>query len=308
MKNLIQLSLLISGLILSASVFSDQKIEYFEQEKLAFSELIPISTELTKNKHYQLHVRRPISYETNPDRYYPTLYILDPYWDFPMVTGLLETMIYDGVLPEMFVVGIGYPGADADHNALRIPDQIPPLHINKDSIKDNEEYQRFAANKFLQFIKQEVIPYVEKRYRANPEFKALAGVSAGGIFTAFAAFEEPSLFQGIISIAGNYGFDSSVFFTKEAQLYAKEKDKNATHLKGRLYFTAAEKEDNPEFIAYAKSLNHVLNAHSYKHFTHKFRLIEGTRHATAKFESYVRGMQWVFKEYLAKQKAENESD
>ena len=274
--------------MLIASILAHGSDQSYPQDVVPFSELHPISTKLTENKHYQLHIRRPITYNDSPDRYYPTLYILDPYWDFPMVTGLLETMIYDGVIPEIFVVGIGYPGKDADHNALRGIDMMP----------DFENVKRSGGHRFLKLIKQEIIPYVEKNYRADPEFKAIGGVSFGGMFTIFAMLEEPELFQGIISSTGFIGFNNAWVFQKEAQIYSQKDDDDAIDFNVRLYYTAADKEAIPAMLGYAYAFNEVLKHRDYKNFAYEFKLLENTTHATGKFETYVRGMQFVFKDYV----------
>ena len=48
-----------------------------------------------------------------------------------------------------------------------------------------------GARAFLSFIKEELIPVVDTRYRTNPSDRALSGASYAGLFTLYALFEEP---------------------------------------------------------------------------------------------------------------------
>src|SRR5574342_722941 len=54
----------------------------------------------------------------------------------------------------------------------------------------------YSADKFFNFLKSEVIPYVEKKYPANGE-RTLYGHSYGGLFVTYAFLMEPQLFNAL---------------------------------------------------------------------------------------------------------------
>ncbi|MCP5049473.1 MAG: hypothetical protein GY940_20045 [bacterium] len=62
-----------------------------------------------------------------------------------------------------------------------------------------------ASDKFRAFIKKELIPHVEKKYRVRP-YRILCGHSYGGVFCFDVFLKDPDMFTAFISIrAGGYG-------------------------------------------------------------------------------------------------------
>lgn len=107
------------------------------------------------------------------EKSYPVIYSLDgEKWRYGAIVAanarFLSTV---GLTDPVIVVAVHTEGH-------RVRDYIP---TNK-------------AVKFLSFLKAEVIPWVESRYKAGPD-KILSGHSLGGLFTLFALAHEPALFQ-----------------------------------------------------------------------------------------------------------------
>ena len=61
----------------------------------------------------------PDSYAANPERRYPILYVTDGYWDYKLLKSIVGGLVYDQVIPEIILVGIGYPGDAPDYGRLR---------------------------------------------------------------------------------------------------------------------------------------------------------------------------------------------
>ena len=51
------------------------------------------------------------------------------------------------------------------------------------------------APEFLNFIANELLPYVEENYRADPSDRAIAGHSYGGLFPSYVLFKQPEIFR-----------------------------------------------------------------------------------------------------------------
>ena len=49
-------------------------------------------------------------------------------------------------------------------------------------------YEKLTGREFLQFIADELSPYIEKNYRARETGRVLAGHSFGGLFALYALF------------------------------------------------------------------------------------------------------------------------
>ena len=228
---------------------------------------------------YQLHIHLPASFTKEPKRRYPVLYVTDGYWDFQTVISSYNNKVYDKVVPEFIIVGLGYVGDNLDHGKLRLW-ELSPVRL-----PDGESGH---ADKFLATLEREIIPFVEREYRADPAHRVLAGSSLGGLFTLYAMYTKPALFDGYIaaSPAAALGDD---WIISRAKAYAA----TGKAIKARLYVTGAEYEW-PAFLAGIKRYQAVLPELKHPELVFKNRTIDGERHAGTKAESYARGMQYVF--------------
>jgi len=232
-------------------------------------------------RSYQLHIHLPASFAKEPKRRYPVLYVTDGYWDFPTVVVSYDNMVYDKVLPEFIVVGLGYAGDKLDYGQLRNW-ELSPVR-DRQSAGDSGHADRFLAT-----LEREIIPFMEREYRADPAHRVLAGSSLGGLFTLFAMYTRPTLFEGYIaaSPAVVVGGD---WIIGQAKAYAAM----GKPIKARLYVTGAEYEW-PGFLAGIQRYQALLPQLKHPGLVFQSRTIDGERHAGTKAESYARGMRFVF--------------
>lgn len=144
------------------------------------------------------------------------------------------------------------------------------------------------AAEFLKTIETEIIPLVEREYRADPSFRVLSGASLGGLFTLYAMYTKPALFNGYIAATPAVGAGNDWLFGYEEQFA-----KSGQALPVRLYATAGGNEE-PRFLGNILRFNAQLQSRRYPGLAYEFRLIDGERHAGMQFESYVRGLRFVF--------------
>ncbi|KAF5590901.1 ferri-bacillibactin esterase [Fusarium pseudocircinatum] len=105
------------------------------------------------------------------------------------------------------VVGIGYPPSKYVYDFRRGPDLTPPADEYDMPLdrygKPRTDISFGEANEFLDWIKADVMPYVEDKLfpKANLHTgrKALFGHSYGGIFTLNTMFTQPELFHTYIA-------------------------------------------------------------------------------------------------------------
>lgn len=238
------------------------------------------------DREYQILVRLPDSYEASSDTEYPVLYINDAQWDMSIVSSIIGKLNYDRTLPEIILVGISYPGPDADYGALRDGDLIPAF----DKLIDIEWVKEGHAAKYLSFIAEELIPAIESKYRADPQNRALGGVSAGGLFSLFALYERPDLFKRHIAISPYVIFGNGYLFRRD-NAYAAKHDS----FPARVFIAYG----TAEYYLYSdpiKAFQKKLAARNYKDFELLNWQMEGERHGGVGAEGYVRGLRWVFKD------------
>jgi predicted alpha/beta superfamily hydrolase len=234
-------------------------------------------------RDYQLHVYLPGSYEAQPTRKYPVLYISDGYWDFGLIAGFVGGLVYDKDAPEMIIVGIGYPGSSPDYDTLRRYDLTPVPAPD-----DPKARVSGHAPELLRAIETEFIPFVEREYRADPSYRVLGGSSLGGLFALYAMLERPGLFQGYIAPSPAVEWANGWLLGREAAFAAKHHE-----LRARLFMSGAG-EERPTFLAAIRRFDEQLRGRNYTGLSYRWRLVDGERHAGTKPESFNRGIRFVF--------------
>ena len=236
-------------------------------------------------RDYRITVGVPDSYATDPERRYPVLYVTDGYWDYKLLKSIIGGLVYDKAIPEVILVGIGYPGEAPDYGRLRRWDLTPVSDSRADDANLGESGH---AAEFLDVLERQIIPYVEGRYRADPSYRVLGGSSLGGLFALYVMFTKPALFAAYIAPSPATPYARGWLFGYE-EAFAK----SGKPLAARLYMTAAAQEE-PWVVAVIKKLDAQLRARAYPGLTYEFRVIEGERHSGTKPESFNRGVRFAF--------------
>jgi uncharacterized protein len=178
---------------------------------------------------------------------WPVVYLLDADWYFGTVNDTIRIMARCGNTTDAIVVGIGYPEDPDFQEAIR--EQHARRCIDLTPVRDEGTEKRWgemvrrpsptgdAAN-YLQFIKNELIPMVEKEYQADPSKRTLAGHSFGGLFTAFALLDEPGLFNNYIIGSPSLAYGNRFMFEFEEQFAKRHK-----RLSANVYLSVGELEE-----------------------------------------------------------------
>lgn len=146
-----------------------------------------MSTTAAKDVEPPPPVTLPFSY-TQTDATYPTLYVLDANVCFGIVSDLVRSLAtHHEEIPELLVVGIGHPLAGLeDWVILRNRDLSPTSDPESDEYwmwrmsqatgRDDIVIVSGGGPRFLAFIREELIPFIESRYRVSPTDRALMGI------------------------------------------------------------------------------------------------------------------------------------
>lgn len=131
---------------------------------------------------YTIYIHFPPGYDTTKTSY-PVLYMTDGDWNMTVAMNCFRMLRQDYLTNEPLIVGIGYGSR--------------PNKRNRDLEPST------GAPNFIGFIQQEVMPFIQSKYRVTDQ-KALYGYSYGGVFTSYVLFEHPGLFNDIfIGAPGN---------------------------------------------------------------------------------------------------------
>lgn len=265
-------------LILSLLIFA---ITLNAQEKITIGESIKLSSKIMEEDRTIL-IRVPGNYEKDTDKKYPVLYTLDGNTHFKRVVGTIEWLSESSAMIEEHIVV-------AITNTQRFRD------LSTSKMERNPTAG--GADKFLKFIKEELIPYVDKNYRTNP-FKTLAGHSLAGLFTVHTMMTQTNLFNAYIAMAPALGYNSAELITRTETLLKAD-----NNLPTFLYMTLGnEPRRLPNFNNLAKVFetekpkDFVWEKHLYDNETH-MSVPSRTLHNALLSLSYYAG--WRLKPELA---------
>jgi len=137
---------------------------------------------------------------------YPVLYLLDGPGHFHAVSGLLHNLGQNDLVPKMVVVAI--PNTDRTRD-------LTPSHVDEMFGDSSFVKTSGGGDKFLEFMEQELIPFVEEKYPVT-SYRTFVGHSFGGLTAVYALFSHPELFSNYVAIDPSMWWDD--------QLLVKETD------------------------------------------------------------------------------------
>jgi predicted alpha/beta superfamily hydrolase len=167
--------------LLSCSCRHDSTMVLAKKERL-FSKVL--------KEERTLNVYLPQGYGASEQKY-PVLFVLDAdhMLSFARVVGTVGEQSQFGNIPEMIIIGI--------QNVDRERDMFP---VRVDYWPNSGE-----ADKFLQFLSEELIPYIDRNYRTE-NFRLVYGASNAGLFVVHAFLSRPELFDAYIATSPTVGW------------------------------------------------------------------------------------------------------
>ena len=239
------------------------------------TQLLKITSSIIQGQEYSLFVNLPRTY-TDPSKSFPVLYVLDGQWDFPLVTSVFGQEYYDGFVPGVIVVGITWGGKNPNPDSLRVRDFTPT--------KVKQAHQSGGAAEFLSFLRGELIPFIDSKFRTVKSDRTLMGSSLGGLFTLYAMFQDSGYFNRYVLTSPSLRWDNGAILVDEKE-YA---DKRSRH-PARLFIGIGELEEVAEFQKFAERLHSVG-----QELEVQTKVLQGMGHSGGKAEGYTRGLQAVF--------------
>jgi len=164
---------------------------------------------LAEDRGFIVHL--PESYAREPERRYPVLYVLDGSSQDTHTTYSAALMARIGAMPELIVVGIPNVGGKG-----RQRDYTPPFMVQD---IDEPQSPMGGGDKFLAFLKTELLPHIDQHYRTQP-FRMLTGHSRGGLLAVYSLVAEPQLFQALFAHSPALWRDDTIMATKLAEYLA----------------------------------------------------------------------------------------
>ena len=241
-----------------------------------------------------IYIQLPLDYVSDGSKEYPVLYVTDGNRSFPIYANISTMLGFPPTeFPQVVVVGIAYDIKDMfQWAAWRTRDLTPTVNtwheqywedlLSRMTGDTTIRVETGGGRRFLSFICDELVPFIESEYRVSDQGRALAGISYGGLFTLFALFERPEVFLRYFAGSPSIDYGNRELFGME-----KTYNQNHTDLHARLYLSIGGLE-GPDGIAAMKEMAEVLESRNYPSLEVRTQVFEGEWHGSVGAASIMR--------------------
>ncbi|MBO0360402.1 alpha/beta hydrolase [Hymenobacter sp. BT186] len=225
----------------------------------------------------RINVYLPAGYAESKDLRLPVLYMPDGGMaeDFLHVAGLVQVSVGNETMRPFILVGI--------ENTERRRDLTGPTT----NPKDKQIAPRVGGSAaFRQFIRQELMPEVKRRYRTTAE-TAIVGESLAGLFVVETLLQEPDLFDTYLAFDPSLWWNNKQLVTDAARQLANPKGTAKT-----LYLATS---NEPEIVADTQRLTEILRSKAGPRLTWHYEPMPQETHGTIYHPAALKGFRMVFK-------------
>lgn len=214
----------------------------------------------------------PQSYDKNREKEYPLIVVLDAEYLFEPFSGELKYGAYWDIFPETILVGINQ--------------NIDDKRLDDSNYDPDSGLPYGKGAQFFEFIGEELLPYLDKRYRIAP-FKIIAGHDVTAGFLNFFLYKKDPLFDGYISMSPELPPGMEVRVSEK--IYS---------IKKRLfYYQSISKEDIPQILNHVYILDKNIKADNNDLVKYKFDEFENATHYSVVLHSIPNALCHFFEIY-----------
>ena len=230
-----------------------------------FSTAMKIEYSKNAGDSFEIYISVPSSFNVKEN--YSIVY----YCDANLKSGkhlrqLLSTTEFNNELKNKIFVGIGHIG---NYHVLRRRDFILPTINGKETVGRDKNYGQ--AEKFYLFLKDELIPSVNLKFKTNADSNSIIGHSLGGLFAFFCLFKPDNLFSKYFAL-------SPALWIDKYSIYRFNKIAEGLPNKKYLYFASGSKETFNKILYGTNEAKLFLDKMNYNNLIYEYDILKGETH------------------------------
>src|SRR5438105_305897 len=234
-------------------------------------------------RDYRLFVSLPESYSASDTIHYPVLYVLDGNGFFGLATETHRLLRLRAEVPELIIVGIGYPvSAFSETSIPRWLDYTPSADATADSLRATQlgsrarsgELRSGGGPQFVATLRDEIIPFVDASYRKTGN-DGLFGDLLGELLAAYVLTTTPELFSRYALSSTSLWWNNGDVFTREAAYFRTHPALNA-----RVFLSVGADEEKDRMVATVDRLARILGERHYAGLVMSTHVFEGENHVS----------------------------
>ena len=239
-----------------------------------------------------VYIHSPALDSSHPDKQFAVLYLMDGESHFDMLSQYCDYLSrWDvNIIPEMIVVGIT--------NTKRTRDLTPTQSIidyygRPDTNAVSWMKPSGGNEQFLQFIREELMPYIETNYKTLP-FKIFAGHSFGGIASVNCLLTHPDMFNAYIAVSPSFWWDGEYVIK-----LADKKLMKGTALNKMLFFSDASEgiTDSSTYHTNVLKFDSLLSSKKIMGLEYKYKYYPAETHMTEPLSAYYDALRFIYKDW-----------
>ena len=218
----------------------------------------------------RLKIQLPRDYETNTEKSYPIVIVLDANYLFEPVAGNVDYFGYWEDMPEALVVGIMQ--GDSRYDDCYYDDtNFMPADLGAD---------------FFEFIGMELVPFIDANFR-TAKFIIAVGHDLTASYINYYLFKDPPLFNGYIALSPDL-----------APMMDDRLPKRIPNIPQKLfYYLATGTDDIQDLQLVAQELNTALSSLKSEQFNYYFDNFEGATHYSLVARAIPSALEKIFSVY-----------
>ncbi|EGV42241.2 esterase [Bizionia argentinensis JUB59] len=225
----------------------------------------------------EIKIQLPRGYDTNTDKSYPVIVVLDGDYMFEVVAGNVDYYSYWEDMPESIVVGINQVGSRSADVYYSEQNSLP----------------MDTGATFYEFLSMELLPYINKTYR-TVNFRAIVGHDRTANFINYFLLKEKPLFQAYVAVSPDLAPDM--------QRYLVDKlPKLESYI---FYYLATSENDIDRLKSEAVSLNAKISGIESNNLLFKFDMFDKASHYALPAHAIPNALEDIFFVFQAISKTE----
>ncbi len=253
------------------------------------NESIPSTRLFSKkvNDTFSLFINIPEDYTKNKNKIYPTVFLLDANVYFDIICSSIKKINQNNKFVEPIIIGIGYKDF-ITNDSLRNRDYTFPVALQTDSFPISGR-----AEKFLSFIENELIPFINKKFRTDTTNRTLMGHSLGGYFSLFALqkhqIENITIFKTYVSASPALDYHNHFLYSQFKKIPLNLSQKN----KRTLLLTKGSLEDGEDGGLLFNSFTKLLTEPAFENIIVNKIIYHNTDHMGTAIPTFDNGLELI---------------
>jgi uncharacterized protein len=207
------------------------------------------------------------------------LYLVDGPTYINLVASTMDFLLLGDRMPPLVIVGIANTDRTRDMTPSHADEKNPDGTVHADPTSG-------GADHFADFIQNELMPEIERRYRVAP-YKIFVGHSFGGLLAVHILITRPDMFQAYIAASPSLWWDNQRTLHQAQDFFAAHAELNK-----RFFFDLGN--EGAEMGSPFNALQKTLADRTPKDFHWKSAVYPDEDHGTSVLRGYYDGLREIF--------------